>query len=91
MSFGPTVVKLQKAYQALSGRVVDVSIIYKGTELGENSPWVARCDTYEIKMPTEQAAINSLFNKIKDDLKQKANSTEMQAKQYREALNLLDN
>lgn len=91
MSLGTTITNIRKAYLALSGKMVDVSLTFKGTELGENSPWLARCDTYETKHSTDVGAVESLFKQVIEELQRKATSTEIQAQQYRKAFNSFHN
>lgn len=90
MNVSATMINIRKAYHSLSGKNIEVSLTYKGTESGE-IPWLARCDCYEAKSDSEVNAVMTLFSIIKEELKKKAETAERQAKQYRAALNSLAN
>lgn len=91
MNIAKTMISIRTAHSFLSGKTSDISLTYKGTEVGESNPWHVRCENFEAKGVDEQSALNLLFSIIKNELKKKISIAEIQSVQYKQGLSILEN
>lgn len=92
MNLEETVKAIRKLYGAISGKgPAEVSLTYKGLEYGVTEPWLIRIDSREAKAKDYMTAAYTLLEDLKNELKQKVNSIEQQADDYKKALKSLDN
>lgn len=83
---------IRTLYQTISGKSdVDVSMTYKGNSYGITKPWIIKIDSRESNGETHVKALTELLTSLRQELSDKANSTEKEANRLKLALAQLGN
>lgn len=86
MDFETTIKAIRKLYNAAFGKLVDVTLTYKGTEYGVTKCWHLRCDARETFSESHTKAATDLLDMLRKELADKISTLEKQAIDYRKVL-----
>lgn len=68
--------EIKKLNQILHSKEAEVIFVFRGTELGQNNPWLVKCADRESQSLTAETAANNLFLMLKKELKDRIEFSE---------------